>query len=84
MQGVTYGLMVAAKATYADECMEPEDMATGQAVMTFADAFGVVAGTFIGGALINYGGTGFMLLGGVIITVIGTLVTLLASVRKEK
>lgn len=83
MQGVTYGLMVAAKATYADECMEPEDMATGQAVMTFADAFGVVAGTFIGGALINYGGTRFMLLGGVIITVVGTLITFFASVRKE-
>ena len=73
--------MVAAKATYADECMASEDKTTGQALMSFTDAFGAVVGTVIGGVLMNQGGVRLMLLGGVLIAFAGTMITILAAVR---
>ena len=82
LQSVSFGLMVAAKATYADETMEISDKATGQSLMTFTDAFGAVVGTFAGGLLLNHGGVIFMLWGGVIIAVIGTLITLTTLAQK--
>ncbi len=84
LQSVSFGLMVAAKATYADECMAPEDKTTGQAFMTFTDAFGAVAGTFVGGLLMNQGGVRLLLWGGVLIAFAGTVVTLVAAVRGKK
>ena len=84
LQSVSYGLMIAAKATYADESMAAEDKATGQAMMTFTDAFGAVAGTFLGGLLLDLGGTGVMLTGGLIMAIAGTLVTVFAAMGKNK
>ena len=84
LQSVTYGLMIAAKATYADESMDQEDKATGQALMTFSDAFGAVAGIFIGGLLLDQGGTAFMLWGGVLIAAAGTIITICASAMRQK
>ena len=84
LQSVSFGLMVVAKATYADECMEPEDKTTGQALMSFTDAFGSVAGTLVGGLLINQGGIRMMLWGGVFFAVAGTVITLYARIRERK
>ena len=81
LQSVSFGLMVAAKATYADECMASEDKTTGQALMSFTDAFGAVVGTVIGGVLMNQGGVRLMLLGGVLIAFVGTMITIFAAVR---
>ena len=83
LQSVTFGLMVAAKATYADECMEPEDKTTGQSLMSFTDAFGAVVGTGIGGLLMNLGGVRLLLWGGVLIAAAGTAITVLARVRER-
>ena len=84
LQSVSFGMMVAAKATYADECMAPEDKTTGQALMTFTDAFGAVAGTILGGLLMNQGGIRFLLLAGVFFALAGTVVTLSAALRDRK
>ena len=83
LQSVTFGLMVAAKATYADECMAPEDKTTGQSLMSFTDAFGAVVGTVIGGLLMNLGGVRLLLWGGVLIAAAGTAITVLARVRER-
>ena len=84
LQSVSFGMMVAAKATYADECMAPENKTTGQALMTFTDAFGAVAGTILGGLLMNQGGIRFLLLAGVFFALAGTVVTLSAALRDRK
>ena len=84
LQSVSFGLMVAAKATYADECMAPGDKTTGQAFMTFTDAFGAVTGTLIGGILMNQGGVRLMLWAGSLISLAGTLITLFAMIKGRK
>ena len=72
LQSVSYALMTVAKASYADEVMAPEDETTGQSLMTMTDSFGAVAGSLIGGALIETGGVGSMLLWGTVIAFVGT------------
>lgn len=66
------------------ECMDSEDKTTGQALMSFTDAFGAVAGTVIGGLLINQGGVRHMLWAGVLIAFAGTMITFLAAVREKR
>ena len=78
LQGVSFGLMVTARSTYADECMSADDKATGQSMMTFTDAFGSVAGTLIGGILLDQGGVPYMLWGGIIIALLGSITALFA------
>ena len=79
LQGVSFGLMVAARSTYADECMGTDDKATGQSMMTFTDAFGSVAGTLTGGILLNQGGVSYMLAGGIVIALLGSAIALSAA-----
>lgn len=79
LQGVSFGLMVAARSTYADECMRAEDKATGQSMMTFTDAFGGVAGTLTGGILLNQGGVSYMLAGGIVIVLLGSAIAMSAA-----
>ena len=78
LQGASFGLMVAAKSTYSDECMKPEDKAVGQSFMTLTDAVGMVAGTFIGGILLSKGGVKLMLIGGIVCAALGTVIALIA------
>lgn len=79
LQGVSFGLMVAARSTYADECMGTDDKATGQSMMTFTDAFGAVAGTLTGGILLNQGGVSYMLAGGIVIALLGSAIAMFAA-----
>ncbi|MBQ7069898.1 MAG: MFS transporter [Ruminococcus sp.] len=83
LQSVSYGLAIAAKATYADESMAAEDKATGQALMTFTDAFGCVAGSVIGGVLLDIGGIGLVLKIGLLIAFIGTIIMLITAIKGQ-
>ena len=79
LQSVSYGLVTAAKAGYANEAVSAADETTGQAVMSMTDSFGMVAGSLLGGLLLSGGGTGRMLIAGTAVAAAGTLVAFIAA-----
>lgn len=78
-QSVSYGLVTAAKATYANETVDIADETTGQSVMSMTDSFGMVAGSFLGGLLLNGGSTDRMLIAGTALAAAGMIVTFIAA-----
>ena len=81
LQSVSYGLIIAAKASYADQVVEREDETTGQSVMTVTDAMSTVSGSLLGGILVDNGGVILMLWVGVAMALCGTVVAFLAGRR---
>lgn len=79
LQSVSYGLVIAAKASYAHQAVAPEDDNTGQAVMSMTDSFGMVAGSLLGGILLSGGGTSLMLGAGTAMAAAGTVITFIAA-----
>ncbi len=79
LQSISYGLVTAAKADYANGTVDPVYETTGQAVMSMTESFGMVAGSFIGGILLSGGGTGRMLIAGTAMAAIGTIVAFIAA-----
>lgn len=79
LQSVSYGLVTAAKADYANETVDPAYETTGQAVMSMTESFGMVAGSLIGGILLSGGGTGRMLIAGTAMAAAGTIVAFIAA-----
>ena len=84
LQSVSYGLLTAAKASYAYETMEPEDATLGQSVMTMTDVFGSVVGSLVGGALISAGGIRLTLGFGWAVALLGTFVAVFAMLGGKK
>ncbi|MBO7430470.1 MAG: MFS transporter [Spirochaetia bacterium] len=56
LQSVSFGLLVGAKAHYADTCMAEEDKVTGQSVMTMTESLASVLASLTGGLLMGSGG----------------------------
>ena len=79
LQSVSYGLVTAARATYANEAVAAEDATTGQAVMSMTESLSVVAGSFLGGALLTGGGVHHMLVAGTAMAAAGTIVAFIAA-----
>lgn len=79
LQSVSYGLVTAAKASYAHETVAVDDDNTGQAVMSMTDSFGTVAGSLLGGLLLSGGGTKLMLGAGTAIAAGGMIITMIAA-----
>ena len=83
IQGVSYGLLTVAKASYASQVIDREDETTGQSVMTVTDALSVVSGSFLGGILVDRGGISLMLWVSFVMAAIGAVVAFLAG-RKSR
>lgn len=74
MQCVTYALLIASQANYADESVSPQDKASGQSMMSMAETVGFILGTSIGGWTITMGGVNLMYDAGILIAFIGLLI----------
>lgn len=83
LQCVSYALLTAAKATYAEESMKQSDKTTGQAAMSMTESFGVVAGTLLGGFLITDTSVHNTLIVATVIAFAGLGVTVLAAAEKK-
>lgn len=84
LQSLSYALMAAAKASYADEVMATEDATTGQSLMTMTDSIGAVAGGLLGGALVHNYGVNSMLLWGTLIAFVGSGIIGAALLRSKR
>ncbi len=84
LQSVSFGLLAAAKAHYADECMAPEDKVTGQSVMSMTDSLGSVLASLAGGLLMGTGGIMLLLFCATASAAAGTLITGMTTYRKKK
>lgn len=83
LQGVTFGLLIASKASYASESMDAEDQSSGQSFAALAESLGTVCGSLTGGLLLDHAGVSAMLVVYTICAAVGTLITLIAA-GKEK
>ncbi|MBO7048617.1 MAG: MFS transporter [Spirochaetia bacterium] len=79
LQSVSFGLLVAAKAHYADTCMTEEDKVTGQSVMTMTESMASVLASLTGGLLMGSGGIMLLLWCATGAAIVGTLITGLAA-----
>ena len=84
LQSVSFGLLVAAKAHYADTCMAEEDKVTGQSVMTMTESMASVLASLTGGLLMGSGGITLLLWCATGAAIAGTLITGLASHENSK
>ena len=75
LQSVSFGLLVAAKAHYADTCMTPENKVTGQSVMTMTESLASVLASLTGGLLMGSGGIMLLLWCATGAAIAGTLIT---------
>ena len=84
LQSVSFGLLVAAKAHYADTCMAPEDKVTGQSVMTMTESMASVLASLTGGLLMGSGGIMLLLWCATGAAIAGTLITGFTSYGKNR
>lgn len=80
-QSLSFGLLAAAKAHYADTSMAEEDKVTGQAVMAMTESSGSVIASLAGGFLMAGGGIMLLLYVAAGVVIVGTIITGFACVR---
>ena len=83
LQSLSFGLLVAAKAHYADTCMTLEDKVTGQSVMTMTESLASVLASLTGGLLMGSGGIMLLLWCATGAAIAGTLITGLSHCTKN-
>ena len=83
LQSVSFGFLVASKATYSNEVMSENDKTTGQSIMSMTDSVGAVLGSLIGGMIIHHAGLDISLISGTFIAAIGTVMIILTSLRRQ-
>ena len=74
LQPLSYGLYASASVFFSDKCMEEEDAATGQSLLSMSGCFGSVIGSLAGGWLIELSGVKVMLLVGMAVSFLATVV----------
>lgn len=82
LQSVSFALILAAKANYANETVDTSDQAMGQSLMAMTDSLGAVGGSLVGGLLLDYAGVNAMLLAASACAAVGTALTFAARRRK--
>lgn len=83
LQSVSFGLLVAAKAHYADICMADGDKVTGQSIMSMTESMGSVLASLAGGLLMGSGGIMLLLWCATGAAIAGTLITGLSHCAKN-
>lgn len=81
LQGFSFGLLIAAKANYANEVMNQEDQSSGQSLVAMTESLGIVCASLIGGFLLDHMGVHPMIMVFTVAAAIGTIITIL-DVRK--
>lgn len=84
LQGISFGILIAAKANYANESMEAEDQSSGQSLVALTESFGTIMGGLLGGFLLDRGGVPAMLIVFTLAAAAGTLITILSGRASEK
>lgn len=77
-QGLSYAPLIPASVHFTNQVMRPGEKVFGQALVTAAFTIGGVVGSLLGGFIIRFLGVYQMMLWGVIITLIGWLIMVLA------
>lgn len=73
-QALGFALFVPASVYYVNHLMSEKDKVKGQAYMTVTNTVGSIAGSLLGGILIDYAGVSNMLLASTIIAFIGAII----------
>lgn len=84
LQPFTYAILVSVQVFFSDQCMEPEDLATGQAFMGTAQAVGATLGFFLGGVSIDRSGVSSMLLFATVLSAIGAFLAAVSAIVCSK
>lgn len=79
LQSVSFGLILAAKANYANETMNPEDQNFGQSSMAMTESLGLVGGSLLGGFLADRAGVNMMLTVFMASAAVGTMIVFAAG-----
>ena len=77
IQGLSFGLLIAGKASYADEVMSREDKSSGQSLVAMTESLGIVCASLIGGFLLDHMGVHAMIVVFTAAAAVGTLITIL-------
>lgn len=83
LQGISFGILVAAKATYSNEVMDENDKTTGQSIMSMTDTVAAVIGSLAGGVIIDHQGLAPALVCSTILAAAGTVMIILTSLKKQ-
>ena len=83
-QMLGWGLMTAASVYYVNAVMDPEDAIKGQAYFTMTYTLGSVAGSFLGGTLIDLAGVNSMLLFSTVSAFVGALIVFIFAERTAR
>lgn len=83
-QMLGWGLMTAASVYYVNAVMDPEDAIKGQAYFTMTYTLGSVAGSFLGGTLIDLAGVNSMLLFSTVSAFVGALIVFIFAERTDR
>lgn len=75
LQPFAYATFASASVYFSDACMEEEDEATGQTLISMSGSAGSVIGSLIGGWLVDTSGVRMMPFAGTIVAVLTTVVT---------
>lgn len=84
MQPFSYALYASANVYFTNRCMDEEDAATGQALMSMTSPIGSVAGNLLGGWLIDQSGIPLMLEVTCVIAVAAAVVIAAAALMQRK
>ena len=79
-----FATFVVATVYYANQAVEECDRVKGQAYMTMANTLGIVFASMLGGVLIDLCGTGGMMIVGSVITVVGTVLIFLSTMKNKE
>ena len=79
LQSVSYGFMAASRVYYVDEAISKRHATTGQAYITATDTIGMVAGSFIGGIILNNAGINLFLQAEFIIAAVGAVLMIFSA-----
>lgn len=79
LQPFSYAVLIGVQVYFSDQCMEEEDLATGQAFLGMSMAIGSTLGFFAGGVFIDRFGVGSMLLASSAIAACGTVLAVISS-----
>lgn len=79
IQILGFALQVPASVYYVNQLMRPEDRVKGQAFMTVTNTLGSIAGSLIGGVLLDIFGVRALLFSATIVAVAGMFITYLST-----
>ena len=79
-----FATFVVATVYYANQVVEECDRVKGQAYMTMANTLGIVFASMLGGVLIDIYGTNGMMIVGSVITVVGTVLIFLSTMKNKE